>query len=161
METLYTPYGLVLNINYKPHTKFNEISLRVSVKNKNNFNIIKNNLLESYKTKNGTQKFAQKLRSYYVSEFKITEPGNGSILEIHIRVPLSYGHAQTYTKVIKIILRILLRSFPKRIENLFGIEKLLDLYNDLNINITLSGNFNVAAVFRMFRTASPYIGFKY
>lgn len=161
METFYTPYGLTITVNHEQNAQSNELLLQITVQNKDNLNIIKNNFIQSYKLKSGRDKLEKKLHTYHITTFTITEIEQKKILQIYIAVPLLHKRIKILNKVIKIILEILLKRFPKRIESSFGIEKLIDLYDDINADLTLSGSFNILEVLKICKTASTYIGFKY
>lgn len=161
METLYTPYGLPLMINHHHSAKSNTLSVQISTTNKNNFDIIKDNLLRSFKSAKGIEKLKKKLCSTGVSAIQITQVHQKNVIQLCLVVDILHKKVQTYSKVIKIVLELLLRKFPKYVEEAYGIERVLHLYDDIRMKVTLSGSFNIAKAFRIFRSYRTYIGLKY
>lgn len=161
MDILYTPYGLPVEINHLPQQQSAELSVEISTTRSSSFQMIQTDLLQSFKMHKGVEKFKKKLNDLGINNFQVIELPSLNKWQIKIECPFFHRKVETYKKVLKIILKLLLRKFPRYIEQKYGIGVLVELYDDLKVKIKISGNFNIAKVFRVCRTANPYIGFKY
>ncbi|MFN7181868.1 MAG: hypothetical protein ACK4NF_04205 [Planctomycetota bacterium] len=164
MNILYTPYNLVLIIYEEPTSRFNSVILKLKMGNENHFNIVKSFFLKGSPTDKILYKLSKKLDWLYVCDFKIEclEKERMLIMTIETPIPRLLPRCRrSFYKVLKVIRNLLLNKFPKQIEELYGLETLLDIYDFLEAQIILRGSFNIAKTFRIFRNYSVYIGFKY
>ncbi len=163
-DIIYTPYNLVIIINYIHYTKFNSLTLKLRTYDVEYLNVIKQSFFGSFTKDNGLYKLNKKLDWYFVSNHTIECLERDGILLMNVEVPIPRilrRPINTFYKVAKLIRKILLRKLPKKIEESYGLKKLFEVYKTLQAEITFTGSFNISKISKIFRNYTPYIGFQY